>query len=355
MTADAELRVVLAGAAGGVDPGRLARRHGCAALLRAAPGALERMGALPALVNALRIAGETDLGVYRHDLAERGISCLTLSDPGYPDRLRELHDPPLAMFTCGTRADALRWQRPSVAVVGARRASEAGLRLAERLAGAVAEAGGLVVSGLARGIDAAAHEGALEASGVTLAVLGCGVDVAYPRSNRHIYDRIRARGLLVSEYPPGTPPAPWRFPARNRLIAALAGATLVVEARARSGALITADHALDIGRDVLAVPGAPGFTSSAGTNGLLKSGAGLIEDAADLCSWLGLDPPQPHEPQQLNGDDRRLAAALAEAPAAVDELARRVGLPVARVGAAIGRLELAGAAAQDEHGRWRPG
>jgi DNA processing protein len=355
MSADAELRVVLAGSAGGVDPGRLARRHGCQALLRAGPSVLERMGALPALVDALRIARETDLDVYRRGLAERGITCLTLSAPDYPARLRELHDPPLAVFVAGARAEALAWPGRSAAVVGARRASQDGLRLATRLAGAVAGAGGLVVSGLARGVDAAAHEGALEAGGATVAVLGCGVDVAYPRSNRRTYQRIRDQGLLVSEYPPGTPPAPWRFPARNRLIAALADATLVVEARARSGALITADHALDLGRDVLAVPGTPGFACSAGTNGLLKSGAGLIEDADDLCSWLGLDPPPSGQPEPLEGDDRRLAAALAESPAGVDELARRAGMPVARVGAAIGRLELSGLAVQDERGRWRPG
>ena len=177
-----------------------------------------------------------------------------------------------------------------VAIVGSRRPADAALRLAGEMASAAAGGGALVVSGLALGVDAAAHAGALEA-GPTLAVLGSGPDVAYPRTNRALYDRIVERGLVVSEYPPGTPPAPWRFPARNRIIAALADVVLVVEARARSGALITADHALDLGRDVLAVPGWPGFSGAAGTNGLLKAGAGLVEGPSDLIAWLGIDPP----------------------------------------------------------------
>ena len=216
MSCDAELRVVLAGASSGVDPGRLARRHGCGTLLRAAPGTLERMGALPALIDALRLARGADLDAYRAGLRERGIVCLTRSQPGYPERLHQLHDPPLAVFLCGPRADALRWPAAAAAVVGSRRSTDAGLLLAERLAEGVAAAGGLVVSGLALGVDAAAHTGALSAGGVTVAVLGCGVDVAYPRTNRRLFSRIRDSGLLLSEYPPGTPPAPWRFPARKQ-------------------------------------------------------------------------------------------------------------------------------------------
>jgi DNA processing protein len=287
-------------------------------------------------------------------LLEHGIECATVSEPGYPERLRVLHDPPLALFWSGARSDALDWPAPSAAIVGARKASDAGLLLAQRLAGAVAEAGGVVVSGLALGIDAAAHRGALAAGGVTVAVLGCGVDVVYPRSNRAVFEQIREAGLLVSEYPPGTRPATWRFPARNRLIAALADATVVVEARARSGALITADHALDLGRDVLAVPGTPGIASAAGTNGLLKAGAGLIEGADDLCGWLGLD--RPAEPPPLPpGDERLLLEALREAPASPDELVARLQLPPARAAAGLTRLELAGRVAKDEQGRWRSG
>jgi DNA processing protein len=353
MRAADELRVVLAGATSGVDAGRLARRHGCEALLRATPAALARMGALPALIDALRLARDSDVEVYRRELEERGIGCATLSEPVYPARLKELHDPPLAVFWTGGRQDALAWPAPVAAVVGSRRSAEAAARLAERLAAAVSAAGGLVVSGLALGIDAAAHRGALQA-GTTLAVLGCGVDVVYPRTNRALCEQIRKSGLIVSEYPPGTRPAPWRFPARNRLIAALADATVVVEARARSGALITADHALDLGRDVLAVPGSPGFAAAAGGNGLLKAGAGLIEGPEDLCSWLGLDPPPQDEPLPP-GDDRLLLEALHEAPALPDELVARLRLPPARAAAGLTRLELAGRIARDEQGRWRTG
>ncbi|HET6850606.1 MAG TPA: DNA-processing protein DprA [Gaiellales bacterium] len=354
MSAADELRVVLAGAASGVDPGRLARRHGAPALLRATPSALERMGALPVLVDALRLARDADAAAYRRDLAARGISCVTVSEDAYPARLRELHDPPLALFTLGPGVSALAPSMRSAAIVGSRRAAEGGLRLAERLARAVAGSGGLVVSGLALGIDAAAHEGALAAGGPTIAVLGCGVDVPYPRRNRPVYRRIAESGLVVSEYPPGTPPAPWRFPARNRLIAALADVTVVVEARARSGALITADHALDLGRDVLAVPGSPGVAAAAGTNGLLKSGAGLIEGPEDLCGWLGLDAPAAPEPPDEERDSR-LLAALSEGPAHPDALSQALGVGAGPVVAALTRLQMAGRVWPDGQGRWRAG
>src|SRR4029078_13169625 len=256
-------------------------REACASLLRAGPGTLQRMGALPPLIDGLRLAREADVAAYRRGLLERGIGCATVSEPGYPDRLRVLHDPPLAVLGWRARPDALALPAPVAAIVGARKASDAGLLLAQQLAGAVADSGGVVVSGLALGIDAAAHRGALAAGGVTVAVLGCGVDVVYPRSNRAVFEQIREAGLLVSEYPPGTRPLTWRFPALTRLIAALADATVVVEARARSGALITADHALDLGRDVLAVPGAAGSAAAAGTNGLINAGGGVIENADD--------------------------------------------------------------------------
>jgi len=352
MSAADELRVVLAGAAGGVDPGRLARRHGASTLLRATPAALQRMGALPALIDGLRLAREADTAAYRRDLAARGITCLAFSDEAYPARLRELHDPPLALFTLGPAGGALDGDGCAAGIVGSRRAAEAGLRLAERLAGGVAGAGGQVISGLALGIDAAAHQGALDRGGTTVAVLGCGVDVPYPRRNRAVYRRIAERGLIVSEYPPGTPPSPWRFPARNRVIAALADAVVVVEARARSGALITADHALDLGRDVLAVPGAPGVAAAAGTNALLKAGAGLIEGPEDLCTWLGLDPPAGPEPPDGEAD-RRLLAVLADGPAHPDALSAALGVPAAPVVAGLTRLQLAGRASPDGQGCWR--
>ncbi|MGZ4482061.1 MAG: DNA-processing protein DprA [Gaiellales bacterium] len=347
-----ELRVALAGAAAGVDPGRLARRLGARRLLQAGAGELARHGALPALVDALRIARGADADAYRRSLVERGIGVAAMSDAEYPARLRELPDPPLAVFWRGAKLEALGWPGPVVAVVGSRRGADAAVRLAEELAATAAARGALVVSGLALGVDAAAHRGALDGGGITLAVLGSGVDVTYPRTNRSLFGRVAAGGLLLSEYPPGTRPAPWRFPARNRLIAALADAVVVVEARERSGALITADFALELGRDVLAVPGWPGFAGSAGTNALLKAGAGLVEGPEDLASWLGLPAPAPRPVP--TGRPGSVLEELRRAAADPDELAVRLGLGPSEVASALTRLELEQLIARDPSGRWVP-
>jgi DNA processing protein len=277
------------------------------------------------------------------------VTVLRRRRPGYPARLLELHDPPAELHLAGERTDLLAWDAPVVAIVGSRRAGDAGLGMARELARGAAASGALVVSGLALGVDAAAHEGALAAGAPTLAVLGCGPNVAYPRTNRGLYARIAATGLIVSEYPPGTEPAPWRFPARNRLIAALADAVVVVEAKVRSGALITADHALDLGRDVLAVPGWPAFSGAGGTNALLKAGAGLVESVEDLNGWLGLEAPA-----RPAADADPVLAALREAPAYPDELSARLTMEPAALSAALARLELSGAICRDPHGRWMP-
>jgi DNA processing protein len=170
----------------------------------------------------------------------------------YPPLLAQLHDPPSKVYV---RGDCECLSRPAVAVVGARSCSPYGAQVARDVARQLAATGVVIVSGLARGIDGEAHRGALEAGGTTVAVLGCGIDRDYPRSNAVLAERIRTSGAVVSEYPSGVEPAPWRFPARNRIIAGLCLATVVVEARERSGALITADFALELGRDVFAVPG----------------------------------------------------------------------------------------------------
>src|SRR5207253_2022399 len=178
--------------------------------------------------------------------------------------------------------------RPSVAVVGARACSGYGATVARSLGRDLAAAGLVVVSGLARGIDGEAHRGALEAGGLTVGVLGCGIDRDYPAAHAELARRIGERGLLVSEYAPGVEPAPWRFPARNRIISGLARATVVVEAREASGALITADFALEEGREVFAVPGEITSALSAGTNALLRLGATPLTSAADVLEALGL-------------------------------------------------------------------
>ncbi len=351
MSAEAALRVVIAGAQTGIEPGAIARRAGGPErLLAAAPAALDRLGVPESLARELRRARRADVAAYRAELAATGTVCATVDELAYPAALRDLHDPPLAVFLRGALVDApLPAPGGAVAIVGARRPTDAGLRIARRL-GAFAGGGGVtVVSGMALGIDAAAHGGTLDARGPTIAVLGCGTDVAYPRRHRGLYERILEVGLVISEYPPGTAPAPWRFPARNRLIAALAGTLVVVEARARSGALITADHALDLGRDVVAVPGAAGSSAAAGTNGLIKAGAGLVEDEADLAVWLGIDEPVLHPPP-ADAAARALLERLSAAPAFPDEVAGPGG--AGRTAALLSRLEVEGWLVRDPAGRY---
>jgi len=202
----------------------------------------------------------------------------------------------------------------------------------------------VVVSGLARGVDGAAHRGALD-TGTTVAVLGCGVDRDYPRAHRLLAASIAERGLIVSEYPPGVEPMPWRFPARNRIVAGLCDATVVVEARERSGALITADLALDEGREVLAVPGEITSLLSKGSNHLLRLGAIPVTCLGDVLAVIGVEavttPAVAIEPRL-----EAVRAAVAEAPAAIDELVGKTGLSAAVVAAALAELELAGAVHQ---------
>jgi DNA processing protein len=201
-----------------------------------------------------RFRGRFDEGAFHKRLAAAGIRWLPRSDPAYPAGLRSIFDPPPGLFLRGA-GDAELLDRPSVAIVGARACSSYGSHVARTFGRELAASGLVVVSGLARGVDGEAHRGALEAGGATVAVLGCGIDRDYPAAHRELARRICLDGLVVSEYAPGVEPAPWRFPARNRVIAGLAQAIVVVEARERSGALITADLALEEGREVFAVPG----------------------------------------------------------------------------------------------------
>src|SRR5437764_5868324 len=239
-----------------------------------------------------RFAAAFDERCYRGDLDRRGIRFLARSDPAYPPLLAAIHDPPAGLFLRGV-ADSPLLARPAVAIVGARACSAYGGGVARMLGRELAAAGLLVVSGLARGVDGEAHRGALEAGGATVAVLGCGIDRDYPAAHAELARRIAETGLIVSEYAPGVEPAPWRFPARNRIVAGLCAATAVVEARERSGALITADLALDEGREVFAVPGEITSTLSHGANALLRLGATPATCPSDVLQALGLEPPPP--------------------------------------------------------------
>jgi DNA processing protein len=265
---------------------------------------------------------------------------LARSDPAFPPLLAAIHDPPPGLFLRGA-AEPVLLARPAVAVVGARACSPYGEHVARLLGRELAAAGAVVVSGLARGVDGAAHRGALDAGGSTVAVLGCGIDRDYPASHRRLAGEIRATGLVVSEYEPGIEPAPWRFPARNRIIAGLALAVVIVEARARSGALITADFALDEGREVFAVPGEITSALSAGTNELIRLGAAPLTKPADVLDALGLVAPPAPAPV-LSSAAELVLARVHDSPAALDDVVRSTGLDAGAAAAAVSELELAG-------------
>jgi len=283
-----------------------------------------------------------DEAVERSRLAAAGIRWLARSDPAFPSRLRSIHDPPPGLFLRG-HADPAVLAGVSVAIVGARACSDYGAHVARFLARELAAAGVVVISGLARGIDGWAHRGSLDAGGATVAVLGCGIDRDYPRAHASLAGEVAARGLVVSEYPPGVAPAPWRFPARNRIVAGLAVATVVVEARERSGALITADLALEEGREVLAVPGEITSALSEGSNALLRLGAVPVTSAADVLEAIGIDAPPPSGGGAPPGPAAASAlAALDRGAATADQIARATGLEAGAVAAALVELELAG-------------
>jgi DNA processing protein len=272
-------------------------------------------------------------------------------EAGYPALLAAIHDPPRALWVRGAAAlDLLN--RPAVAIVGARACSSYGRAVGRLLAREAAAAGAVVVSGLARGVDGEAHRGALEGGGLTVAVLGCGVDRDYPAAHAELARRIvESGGLIVSEYEPGIEPAPWRFPARNRIIAGLCGVTVVVEARERSGALITADFALEEGREVMVVPGEITSSLSTGSNALLRLGATPLTSPADLLTELGLTAPEVRSAERSQAEMAVLGALQREA-ATADELVRRTGLSAGEVAAALVALELDGAVAVAD-GRYR--
>jgi DNA processing protein len=286
-----------------------------------------------------------DDGRFLAGLRECGVRWVGRGEPGFPSLLRAIHDPPPGLFIRGAGAlDLLA--RTAVAIVGARSCSPYGSQVARTCARELAAAGLVVISGLARGIDGEAHRGALEAGGITIAVLGCGIDRDYPASHRELAARICRRGVIVSEYAPGVEPAPWRFPARNRIIAGLARATVVVEARERSGALITADFALEQGREVFAVPGEITSTLSAGSNALLVVGASPYTSSHDVLDALGIEAPTAPE-LELGSEAALVLERLREFAAGADELQRSTGLGAGALAAALTELELAGAAVQD--------
>lgn len=273
----------------------------------------------------------------------------------YPPALRDLHDPPHVLYATD-RSYLLERPEPAAAVIGSRRSSEYGRTVAHRLGRGLGAAGVPVVSGLALGIDAIAHSGCLDGCGRTIAVLACGVDVPYPRTNRALYERIRREGTIVSELPPGARPARHLFPARNRIMAALSHVTVVVEAAERSGTLITADFAADIGRQIAAVPGRVTSAAAAGTNALIRDGAALVtgpQDVLDLLYGVGARavPAAPERP--LDERARAVLEALSRGEG-VGEMAAALGVGAGVVRAALARLERSGLVRRTASGTYVP-
>ena len=274
--------------------------------------------------------------------AERcGARLVMAGDDAYPSVLNELYDPPPYFFTLG---DLALLARPCVAIVGTRRATPYGERVTAAIAGALAAAGVCVVIGMARGIDGVAHQAALARGGTTAAVLGTGVDVAYPVGHRALHRTIADRGVIISEFPCGSRASRASFPRRNRIIAALARLTIVVEAGEESGALITAEHALDLGRDIAVVPGPIESPQHVGSNKLLRHGAHPILTVDDALSLLGLRDAAdiPSVAPTLQGDERAVWLALADGVTPIDLLTERAALTPRRSLAAVTALEIAG-------------
>lgn len=305
------------------------------------------------------------------DCQQLDLDLLTIQDAGYPNRLRNIYDPPCLLYVRG-RLPAFD-DEASIAVVGTRDCTPYGVSCAEKLGYGLAAGGAVVVSGLARGVDSAALRGALRAGGTVTAVLGNGLDVVYPPENQYLYEDVAAAGALISEYPPGTPPEAKHFPVRNRIMSGLCLGTLVVEAPARSGALITAGTALEQGRDVFAVPGPIDAPASVGCNRLIRDGAGLVSDAWDILgeyeprfpdklrregaretpAVLGYQARQKTEPKpvppsvslshndySLTDDQICLLRALTEEPMLVDDLIELTDIPTRRVLSALTVLEI---------------
>jgi DNA processing protein len=260
-------------------------------------------------------------------------------DPRYPAALRDLPDPPRTLWA---RGELALLDRPCVAIVGTRRATAYAERVTREIARALARAGACVISGLARGVDGEAHRAALDVDGATCAVLGTGIDVAFPKAHAALQSDIGVRGLLLSELAPSNAAHGGSFPRRNRIIAALARVTIVIEAGVKSGALITASHALELNRTVAAVPGPIDVPQSQGSNELLRDGATLIASVADALALLGLTAPVRLKDLPATGSERMLWDALAAGDADLDTLSSRARLPAHEAMAAVSALELRG-------------
>ena len=309
-------------------------------------------------------------------MEEYDASLLTMNASSYPLSLGEIYDPPLVLFV---RGELKEQDEHAVAIVGTRKATPYGIQMAEKLARELAARGVTIVSGLAAGIDAAAHRGALEAEGRTIAVLGCGVDVVYPRQNADLMHAVIQSGAVISQFPMGIAPSPGHFPLRNRIISGISKGTIIVEAPSRSGALITAHSAVEQGREVFAVPGQVGKRNSEGPHALIREGAKLVETVEDVLVELNLpthmraplpslsipSPPaassstpglaqEPAKTSAGTNTEREVLSVLSPDGSFVDEIAAACRIPVSQALGALTTLELKGMIRQFSGKRFAP-
>ena len=321
---------------------------GIRAAWEAPAGALRGAGLGEKLVQRL-LEGRSNLDLEKEleRVKQMGLQVLPMDHAQYPSRLKEIESPPLVLYVLGDLVPQDEW---ATAIVGTRRATPYGKAVTAELASGLAASGVTIVSGLARGIDGIAHQAALDAGGRTLAVLGSGLDHIYPPEHRNLARTIASSGAVLSDYPLGTSPEGGNFPARNRIIAGLSLAVIVVEAGESSGALITADFAAEQGRDVFAVPGRIYDRGSRGTNRLIASGAFPVTTVDDVLEQLNLEsvtaaaPREPALPKDAT--ERRVLEALSGDPVHIDELRERIELPIAELTACLSMLELRGQARQ---------
>jgi len=338
-------------------------------VLRASRTALEAVVG-PALSKRISTYGEAvDVAAQERAMQGRGANLITLDDDQYPSRLAEIYDPPLVLFT---RGELLEQDQHCVAIVGTRRPTPYGIRMAEKFGRELAARGVTVVSGLAAGVDTAAHRGAIDAGGRTIAVLGCGVDVIYPKQNADLYDTIAENGVVMTQFAMGTEPRGTHFPARNRIISGLSLGTLVVEAPMRSGALITARQAAEQGREVFAVPGNLDIRNSAGPHSLIREGAKLVETVEDILVELQIPAQVRQEPATLPPRDTKSTASQPAATAKpepaesnvlralspdgshVDEIASACRMSISEALSSLTLLELKGLVRQFSGKRFAP-
>jgi DNA processing protein len=311
---------------------------------KASTGALRQAGLSQKLVETfIQVRAEVDLELVWNNIQKQGIHVLTWEDPEYPRRLKDIDQSPPVLYIRGEYHQDDEW---AVAIVGTRRVTAYGRQVTAEIAGALAHSGVTVISGLARGVDAVAHQSALDAGGRSLAVLGNGVDRVYPAEHRLLADRLAKSGALISDYAPGTPPEAINFPPRNRIISGLSMAVVVVEAGERSGALITANFAAEQGKEVFAVPGNIHVPQSAGTNRLIQQGAHPFLSVQDMLESLDLTlvSEQRSMRKAIPADEfeARLLGMLAEQPLHVDDISQQADLPIAMVTSTLALMELKG-------------